>query len=488
MDRPRENRPPDNIPGGLRQNPKDKAQALQGAQALLSRNIPPQNIEAERAVLGGVLLKNSILNSLVDILSEDDFYSPVHRIIYLACLDLSRRNTAIDLLTLAEEVRKKNALDEVGGELYLAELSEATISSANALHHAKIVREKAIQRKLIAAAAEIIQNSFEGSQDVEELLDASEQSIFRIADFKKAHGLHSSKELIDQVFIQLEKRVERGDLVTGVPTGYHQFDELTAGLQPSDLIILAARPAMGKTAFALNIAMNAAVSGVPTAVFSLEMSKEQLMMRLLCSKGRVDLAKLRRGRLDDTDWQKLYEAAGELSPAQLYIDDTSALTAMEMRARCRRLASEHGLGLVVVDYLQLMRSSRRIDSREQEISDISRNLKALAKELHVPVIALSQLNRKVEERGDKRPMMSDLRESGAIEQDADLIVFLYREAAYKKRDEITEHDTAAEIIIGKQRNGPTGLVHLNFRKEYTLFENRVLTPPPSESAYYSPGT
>jgi replicative DNA helicase len=488
MEQSRENRPPDNSRGGRGNNAKDKAQALQGAQALLSRNIPPQNVEAERAVLGGVLLRNSILNSLVDLLTEDDFYSPAHRLIYQACLELTRRNTAIDLLTLADELRKRAALDEVGGELYLAELAEATVSAANALHHARIVREKSVQRQLITAAAEIIQNSFEGAQEVEELIDASEQSIFRIADFKKSHGLHSSKELIDQVFIQLEKRVESRELVTGVPTGYHQFDELTAGLQPSDLIILAARPAMGKTAFALNIAMNAAIAGVHTAVFSLEMSKEQLMMRLLCSKGMVDLAKLRRGRLDDSDWQKLYEAAGELSPAPLYIDDTSALTVLEMRSRCRRLASEHGLGLVIVDYLQLMRSSRRIDSREQEISDISRNLKALAKELSVPVIALSQLNRKVEERGDKRPMMSDLRESGAIEQDADLIVFLYREAAYKKRDEITEHDNAAEIIIGKQRNGPTGIVTLTFFKEFTLFENRSLVPPPSESAYYTQGT
>ncbi|QLA16349.1 replicative DNA helicase [Desulfolutivibrio sulfoxidireducens] len=447
----------------------------------LLRKLPPQNLDAEKAVLGGVLLKNTVLFSLIDLVGEDDFYSPVHKTIYRAFLDLSRKNAAIDMVTLADELSKAGRLEEVGGPLYLAELAQSTVGAANALHHARIVREKSVQRRLIGAATDIITRCFEATQDINQLLDESEQAIFAIADAKTVQGVKSSKELVAAVFEQIEKRMESKELVTGVPTGYYQFDEYTAGLQPSDLIIIAGRPSMGKTAFALNVAMrSAAMHGVPTAIFSLEMSMEQLMQRMLCSWAKVDLSRLRRGRLDDDDWARLYEAANNLSPAPIFIDDTAALTTMEMRARCRRLKAEHGLGLVVVDYLQLMRASRHIDSREQEISDISRNLKALAKELHLPVVALSQLNRKVEERGDKRPMMSDLRESGAIEQDADVIIFLYRAAAYKRKEELTPEDNVAEIIIGKQRNGPTGMVKLTFFKEYTAFENLSDIPPPSE--------
>lgn len=447
----------------------------------LLRRLPPQNLDAEKAVLGGVLLKNSVLFSLIDLVGEDDFYSPVHKTIFRAFLDLSRKNSAIDMLTLADELSKAGSLEEVGGPLYLAELAQSTVGAANALHHARIVREKSVQRRLIGAATDIITRCFEATEDVNQLLDESEQAIFSIADAKTVKGVKSSKELVAAVFEQIEQRMENKELVTGVPTGYYQFDEYTAGLQPSDLIIVAGRPSMGKTAFALNVAMrSAAMHGVPTAIFSLEMSMEQLMQRMLCSWAKVDLSRLRRGRLDDGDWSRLYEAANNLSPAPIFIDDTAALTTMEMRARCRRLKAEHGLGLVVVDYLQLMRASRHIDSREQEISDISRSLKALAKELHLPVVALSQLNRKVEERSDKRPMMSDLRESGAIEQDADVIIFLYRAAAYKRKEELTPEDNVAEVIIGKQRNGPTGMVKLTFFKEYTAFENLSDIPPPSE--------
>lgn len=447
----------------------------------LLRRLPPQNLDAEQAVLGGVLLKNSVLFSLIDLVNEDDFYSPVHKTIFRAFLDLSRKNSAIDMLTLADELSKAGSLEEVGGPLYLAELAQSTVGAANALHHARIVREKSVQRRLIGAATDIITRCFEASEDINQLLDESEQAIFSIADSKTVKGLKSSKELVASVFEQIEQRMENKELVTGVPTGYYQFDEYTAGLQPSDLIIVAGRPSMGKTAFALNVAMrSAAMHGVPTAIFSLEMSMEQLMQRMLCSWAKVDLSRLRRGRLDDGDWSRLYDAANNLSPAPIFIDDTAALTTMEMRARCRRLKAEHGLGLVVVDYLQLMRASRHIDSREQEISDISRSLKALAKELHLPVVALSQLNRKVEERSDKRPMMSDLRESGAIEQDADVIIFLYRAAAYKRKEELTPEDNVAEVIIGKQRNGPTGMVKLTFFKEYTAFENLSDIPPPSE--------
>ncbi|EFL49354.1 replicative DNA helicase [Solidesulfovibrio fructosivorans JJ]] len=456
-------------------------QALERVSADVLKKIPPQNLEAEQAVLGGVLLKNSVLYNLVDLVGEDDFYSPAHRLIFQSILGLSAKNAPIDLVSLAEALRAAGKLEEVGGPTYLAELTASTVSAANALHHAGIVREKAVQRKLITTALDIITRCYDGGQETETLLDESEQAIFSIADARSTRGLHSSKDLVTRVFEQIEKRMENKELVTGVPTGYYQFDEYTAGLQPSDLIIVAGRPSMGKTAFAMNMAMRAAVMhNVPTAIFSLEMSMEQIMQRMLCCWGKVDLAKLRRGRLDDEDWSRLYDAANNLSPSPIFIDDTAAITTMDLRARCRRLKAEHGLGLVVVDYLQLMRSARHIDSREQEISDISRNLKALAKELHVPVIALSQLNRKVEERADKRPMMSDLRESGAIEQDADVIIFLYRGAAYKKKEELTPEDNVAEVIIGKQRNGPTGMVRLTFLKESTAFENLSDIPPPSE--------
>jgi replicative DNA helicase len=354
-------------------------------------------------------------------------------------------------VSLAEALRASGKLDEVGGPAYLAELASATVSAANAQHHAEIVREKSVQRRLISTAVDIISSCYEGAQTTEQLLDASEQAIFSIADSKATKGLKSSKDIIHNVFEQIEQRMENKELVTG------------------------------KTAFAMNVAMRAAaMSAIPTAVFSLEMSMEQIMQRMLCCWGKVDLAKLRRARLDDEDWSRLYDAANHLSASPIFIDDTPAITTMDLRARCRRLKAEHGLGLIMVDYLQLMRASRHIDSREQEISDISRSLKALAKELHVPVVALSQLNRKVEERADKRPMMSDLRESGAIEQDADVIIFLYRAAAYKKKEELTPEDNVAEVIIGKQRNGPTGMVKLLFLKESTAFENLSDIPPPSE--------
>jgi replicative DNA helicase len=449
----------------------------------LIRRVPPNSPEAEQSVLGGILIKNSMLLEIIDILGEDDFYSPIHRAIYQACLELNRRSVAVDLVTLANELSRMDKLDEVGGPIYLAELASATVSAANAVHHAQIVLDKAIKRRLISAASGIIEKVFEGADDTESLLDASEKAVFAISDSNKTGTVSSSKTLVTEVFDQLTKRVENHEVITGVPTGYYDFDEFTSGLQRSDLIIVAGRPSMGKTAFAMNLAMRAACSyATSTAIFSLEMSKEQIMMRMLCAWGKVDLSRLRRGHLNDDDWSRLYNAANALSSAPIFVDDTPSLSTMELRSRCRRLAAEHSLGLVVVDYLQLMRSSKRIDSREQEISDISRNLKALAKELHVPVIALSQLNRKLEDRkrDDRRPIMSDLRESGAIEQDADVIIFLYRDAVYKKKEEITPDDNIAEIIIGKQRNGPTGTVNLRFFRESTSFENPSDIPPPRE--------
>lgn len=448
----------------------------------LSRKTPPQNLEAEQAVLGGIFLRPDLIDSLLDHVSEDDFYSPAHRTIFQACLALYQRSVPIDLVTLADHLQSTGQLEHVGGPVYLASLTESLVATSHAESYARIVRDKAVLRQLIQAASDIVVSCHEGGQDVETVLDESEQSIFSIAESKVKTAYSTSKKLVEEVFEHLEKRVGRQELVTGVPTGYHKFDEMTAGLQPSDLIIIAGRPSMGKTAFALNMAMRSAIlHDVPTAIFSLEMSKEQLMMRMLCAWGKVDLGRFRRGFLNDEDWVRLHHAADALSQAQIFIDDTPALGTLDLRARCRRLRSEKKLGLVVVDYLQLMRASRRIDSREQEISDISRNLKALAKELNIPMLALAQLNRKVEERSNRRPMLSDLRESGAIEQDADVIVFLYRDEVYNKKEDNPKKGIA-EIIIGKQRNGPVGELELAYISPFTAFENLVDVPLPSESA------
>ncbi|WP_459899470.1 replicative DNA helicase [Desulfobaculum senezii] len=458
------------------------ADTLSRASGDMLRKVPPHNLEAEQAVLGGVFLKSNVFHDLVDVLSEDDFYSPAHRIIFRAFQECFRKSIPMDLLTVAEELRMLGKLDEVGGPVYLAELADSTVSTSNALYHAKIVRNRSVQRQLIGVASDIIGNCFDSGSDVDALLDESEQSIFAISEQRSNKSFVASKELVNQVFEKLQELYSRKELVTGVPTGYYKFDELTAGLQPTDLIIIAGRPAMGKTSFALNLGLRAASDyGTPTAVFSLEMGMDQLMMRMLCTKARVNLADMRRGFIDDEAWARLYDAAEDMSACPIYIDDTPAISTLELRARCRRLKAEKGLGLVIVDYLQLMRAGRTIDSREQEISEISRTLKALAKEIQVPVIALSQLNRKVEERTDKRPKLSDLRESGAIEQDADMIVFLYRDEVYNTSDDNPKKGVA-EIIIGKHRNGPTGTVDLAFMKEHTAFENLAV---PAEAADYT---
>ncbi|SKA77767.1 replicative DNA helicase [Paucidesulfovibrio gracilis DSM 16080] len=455
-------------------------EALDRASADLLRNVPPQNLEAEQAVLGGVFQTNSLFHSLVDVVSPEDFYSPVHQTIFQTFIDLYNKNTPIDLITVSDWLRTKGVLDELGGPVYLAELADSPVSSANASRHAHIVRDKAILRDLIQTASDIISNCYD-AQDVDALLDEAEKSIFEIADAKTTGTIANSRDLVNSVFDELTKRFENKSAVTGIKTGYQKYDDMTAGLQKSDLIIVAGRPSMGKTAFALNLGLRAALNeAITTAVFSLEMSKEQLMTRLLACQGRVNLGNLRTGYLQDEDWLKLHNAANDLSSSPLFIDDTPALSTLELRARCRRLKAEHNLGLVVVDYLQLMRSSRKIDSREQEISDISRSLKALAKELNIPVIALSQLNRKVEERKPPRPMLSDLRESGAIEQDADVILFLYRDDFYNQNEDNPKKNMA-EVIIGKQRNGPIGDVDLYFHKQWTRFEDLTTTPYPSEN-------
>ncbi|MGE4552846.1 MAG: replicative DNA helicase, partial [Desulfovibrionaceae bacterium] len=398
-----------------------------------------------------------------------------------AMLALYDQGQPVDYVTAADQLRRSGCLDRVGGPVYLAELGESVVSAANAARHAHIVREHAVRRGLIETASGIIARCYDRG-DVEELLDGAERGIFAITDSRQASPIVSSQELIHQVVDEVEARFARKSQLTGIETRYAEFDRMTAGLQKSDLIIVAGRPSMGKTAFALNLALNAAgnrTTPTPTAVFSLEMSKEQLMTRLLSTRSRVPLQHLRTGYLSDSEWPLIHDGADALMQAPLFIDDTPSLATLELRARCRRLKSQHGLGLVIVDYLQLMRSSRNPDSREQEISDISRSLKALAKELSVPVIALSQLNRRVEDRNPPKPMLSDLRESGAIEQDADVIVFLYREAYYRrlkaKRGEAVSEDAednTATLIIGKQRNGPVGEVELVFVPDVASFENK----------------
>ncbi|WP_051286651.1 replicative DNA helicase [Megalodesulfovibrio gigas] len=434
------------------------------------RKHPPHNLEAEQSVLGGVLIKAVTLSSIAEVVSADDFYYPQHRFIYQACLELSGRNLPVDMVSVAEHLRREKKLDDAGGPTYLAELSESVIGAANAYYHATIIRDKSLQRQLIEAGSKIVSESFEPRPEINELLEFAEKTVFDISQRQVGSSITPANDLVRLVFDELTARFENKQAVTGVPTGYHKLNELTAGLQPTDLIIIAGRPAMGKTAFALNVCMRAAIQGgTSTVVFSLEMGKEQLMQRMLCAWGKVDLSKMRRGNINDEDWTKLHAAADHFSRANLFIDDTPALSVTELRGRCRRLKREKNLGLVVVDYLQLMRASRRIDSREQEISEISRSLKALAKELHLPVVALSQLNRKLEERGDKRPQLSDLRESGAIEQDADVIMFLYRDEVYNKREDNPKRGVA-EVIIGKQRNGPLGVVELAYVGAYTAFE------------------
>jgi replicative DNA helicase len=436
---------------------------------LLAQRLPPQNLEAETSVLGAVLLENEALNRVLEILKEDDFYRNAHRRIFSAILHLYEHSEPVDLITLSEVLKTRGELDDVGGVEYLNSLVNGVPTAANISYYAKIIKEKALLRKLINRTTEIVSQSYSISGDVDEFIDQAERTIFEISEDRVRPSFYPIKDLIKSSFKTIERLYEKRQLITGVPTGFQRLDELTSGLQPSDLIIIAGRPSMGKTALALNIAQNASVqAAIPAAIFSLEMSKEQLALRMLCSEAKVDAHRLRGGFLSESDWPKLTRAAGSLSEAPLFIDDTPGLSALEMRAKTRRLKIEHNLGLVIVDYLQLMRGRARADSREQEISDISRSLKALAKELSIPVIALSQLNRRVEERGDKRPQLSDLRESGAIEQDADVILFLYREEVYNKSE---ENRGKAELIIGKQRNGPTDKVDLAFLDKYTRFEN-----------------
>ncbi|HEX9444274.1 MAG TPA: replicative DNA helicase [Candidatus Binatia bacterium] len=435
------------------------------------RKIPPQNLEAEGSVLGGILLENEAINRVLEILTEGDFYRETHRKIFRAMMELTDRTEPIDLITLSELLKGRGELDAVGGSTYLASLADQVPTAANIAHYARIIREKAILRQLIQSATEIATRGFEEQGNVDEFLDAAEKVIFDIAEKKIKASFVSVGDMIKDTLKAVERLYERKELVTGVPTGFKDLDKLTAGLQPSELIIIAGRPSMGKTAFALNIATYAALNaGTGVAVFSLEMAREQLVLRMLCSEARVDNSKVRAGYLGERDFPKLANAAGRLHEALIYIDDTPAISVLELRAKTRRLIRDRDkkVGLVIVDYLQLMRGMGNANNREQEISEISRSLKALAKELRVPVIALSQLNRRVEDRGDRRPMMADLRESGAIEQDADVIAFIYRDEVYNPK---SPDKGTAEIIVAKQRNGPIDTVRLTFLNEFTRFED-----------------
>ncbi len=438
---------------------------------VLAQRLPPQNLEAEMSVLGGVLLENDALNRVLEILTPADFYRESHRKIFSAMLQLYQSGEPADLITLSEVLKNRGELEEVGDIEFLNSLVNSVPTAANISYYAKIIKEKSIVRKLIHKATEIVSEGYTHRGDIGDFLDRAERSIFEISEDRVRPSFYPMREIIKSSFKTIEQLYEKKQLITGVATGFTRLDEMTSGLQPSDLIIIAGRPSMGKTAFALNIAEYAAIhDGIACAVFSLEMSKEQLALRMLCSEAKVDAHRLRGGFLSESDWPRLTRAAGLLSEAPLFIDDTAGITILEMRAKARRLKAEHRLGLIVVDYLQLMRGRSDADSREQEISDISRSLKGLAKELGVPVIALSQLNRRVEERGDRRPQLSDLRESGAIEQDADVIIFLYRDDVYNKSED-NPNKGKAEIIIGKQRNGPTDKFDLTFLSQYTCFEN-----------------
>ncbi|MDO9572600.1 MAG: replicative DNA helicase [Candidatus Omnitrophota bacterium] len=439
-------------------------------QDLILDKIPPQNLEAEMAVLGSMLLDEEAVSVAIEKLDSGCFYKDTHRKIFQAISDLFNANKAIDLITLIDALKKDGTLEEVGGASYLTSLANAVPTAANINHYANIVRERYILRTLITNSTKIISVCHESQGNIAEIVDTAEKLIFEVSDRRNQGTYMHLKEIVKDSIETIDRLYQNKAHVTGIPTGYVDFDIKTAGLQPSDLIIIAGRPSMGKSAFALGIAEYAGViEKVPTAIFSLEMSKEQLGQRMLCSHARVDAHKVRTGYLATSDWPRLTAAAGKLSEAPIYIDDTPAISVMELRAKARRLKSHHGIKLIILDYMQLMRgSSMNMESRQQEISEISRSLKALARELHVPVIAISQLSRAVESRTDHRPQLSDLRESGAIEQDADVVVLILREEYYNPSP---DNQGVAEVIIAKQRNGPVGSLKLAFIKEYTRFDN-----------------
>ena len=439
---------------------------------MLSRPLP-QNVEAEQAVLGAILIESAVMNQVLEILIPEDFYKDAHRKIYNAMIDLDRDNKPIDLLTLFDYLKANgNLMEEVGESSYLTYLTELVPATENVGYYAKLVKESSILRNLVMAATDIAHKGNEGNLDVDEFIDQAEHKILDIAQNKIKPSFYDSRELAASALEMIEELHQRKELVTGIATGFEKLDRLTAGMQNSELIIVAARPGLGKTSFCLNLASHAALDhGIAVGIFSLEMTKEQLMLRMLSNKAKVSFSSIRSGYIKDEDLERLVHAADEFSQAKIYIDDTPAITVLEIRAKARRQKRDKGLDLIIVDYLQLMRGTRRTESREREIAEISGSLKALAKELGVPVIAVSQLSRQTEARSDRRPQLADLRESGAIEQDADVVLFIHRADAYRKNEE--EKDGIAELIIGKQRNGPTGTVKLAFLEQHGVpsFEN-----------------
>lgn len=440
--------------------------------------IPPHNSESERSVLGSMLLDPNAISEVLEVLTAEDFWVPAHREIYNSMCSLDRTGQPIDLVTVGEDLRQRGELERVGGQGILLDLVNSTPTSVNAGRYAKYVRDHARLRRLITAAGEISEMGYEAAGETAEILDRAESMIFEVAQHGSGELFAPVQNLLDETLMKLEERFNSSGSVTGLTTGFRDLDELTSGLQPSNLIVVAARPSMGKTALALGIAQNAARStGKSVAIFSLEMSKTELVQRLLSSEAEVDSNKLRTGRMGDTDWSDLMNAAGRMANDPLFIDDSGALTVMELRAKCRRLASRQDLGLVIVDYMQLMESSshRREANRQQDISEISRSLKVLARELNIPVIAVSQLNRAPEARSDKRPLLGDLRESGAIEQDADIVIFLYRDSYY---DPETPDKGQAEVIVAKHRNGRTATVRLLYLDHFTKFRDLTTRPAP----------
>lgn len=430
---------------------------------------PPSSIRAEESILGSILLDNDSINTVAEKVRATDFYRPAHRVIFEAMLNLSDKQEPVDIVTLSQELQATGKLEQCGGPQELGRFSTIVPSSANVAYYARIVRDMSMRRAVIHACSEVIESAFKAEGDTDEFLGDMEQKLFKVSSQRSSAAFEPVSNIVQESIRLVEQRYDNKGMVTGVPTGFTALDHMTAGFQPSDLVVIAARPAMGKTALALSVAGWVGISEQKAiAIFSLEMSKEQIVLRMLCSEASVENTKVRSGNLSDSDFPKLVDAASRVADAPIFIDDTPAITISELRAKARRLDREHKLSLIMVDYLQLMRSPSYKNNREQEIADISRSLKALAKELNVPVIALSQLNRSVESRNDKRPMMSDLRESGAIEQDADIIMFIYRDEVY---NEDTPDRGIAELIISKQRSGPTGIVRTAFSGEYTRFSN-----------------
>lgn len=437
--------------------------------ALTVDKIPPQSIEAEQSVLGSMIIEKEAIFATAELLCETDFYRTAHRKIFEAIMALSEKGEPVDLVTLADELQRRHSLEEAGGTAYLSALANAVPTAANVQYYAMIVREKSILRSLIHAATQIVTGCYEEPPDVEEFLDAAEQKIFEIGKQGKHQSFAPLKEVLKEAFDRIERLFDDKKGVTGLSTGFTDLDSISSGLQPSDLVIIAARPSMGKTTLALNMAHHIAVrEKKPVAFFSLEMSREQLAQRMLCAEAKIDAHNLRRGFLSQEEWQKLTRAVGPLSESPLYVDDSASLSVMEVRAKARRLKAERGLEAVFVDYLQLMRGFSRAENRQQELSEISRSLKALAKELSIPVVALSQLSRAVEKRENRRPILSDLMESGGIEANADMVLFIYRESYYRQD---TDKGNVAEIIVAKQRNGPVGTIELCFLDRYNQFAN-----------------